>query len=730
MRAALFLVVLFTTTAILPLGGQQPQGTQKQPTPTFRVRVEYVEVDAVVEDGGGHFVADLKKNDFEVFEDGKKQDVVGFDLMDVPVEAPPMVALVTRQTLEPDVVSNAQPPGRVYLIVIDNLHINSARTVAARRIAREFIEKMAPNDVAAVVQTAGKRGNAQDFTSNKRLLLAAVDRSVGMKMLSPGAASVSNTLTAEDPNAANADTRTSPRVQTTTTVDPGARERVFNGRSSLQTLAQLATYLGGIHNRRKAMLLIGEGIDYDLGQAGTPPVAPSYGSGTDSSAQTKPALGLVDQSRALRDDLRAFVNAANRANVTLYAIDPRVFTHGGDDFVDIAAGRMSDIKNGWEVTNTGTLEDDISVAQNNLRDMSGQTGGFAVTGSLAALAQGYERIRNECSHYYILGYYPTNVKADGKFRRIEVRIKRPGLRVQNRKGYVAAKNDKATATVETKEGTSAPMREALNSPLGTVGVPMTAVSAPFKGANGNASVLVMLQTLPGALKFVESNGRAEGNLEVSFVAMDYQNKTRGGERLELTMPLKPETASVVDRTGLLVQSRVSLPPGRYVLRVGVRDANADKVGSVHCDVEVPDYEKLPLSMSGIVMASTQSGAVNPRPDKELGRALGDSTPSVIREFTQTDEMSMLAEIYDTKMATPHDLDIVSTVLSEDGREVFRREEKRNTAEIGGTPGGFGYLLKVPLANFAPGMYLLRLEVRSRIAPDTTAERQATFKVVR
>jgi hypothetical protein len=265
------------------------------------------------------------------------------------------------------------------------------------------------------------------------------------------------------------------------------------------------------------------------------------------------------------------------------------------------------------------------------------------------------------------------------------------------------------------------------SVLSTPGLPITVAAAPFRGTGGNASVLVMLQTPPGAVKFVEKDGKAESNLELSFVAVDDKGKARGGEHLDVTMPLRPETRALVERTGLLVQSRMVVPPGRYVLRAGARDSASGQVGAVHCDLEIPDFTKEPLSMSGIVIASAQTALPNPRPDKELTNLLPGS-PAVIRDFNRSDEIGMLVEIYDTKLNTPHDIDIITTIVGEDGKEAYRHEDRRTSAEVQGMQGAFGYLLNVRLADMTPGAYLLRVEARSRLDVDRAVARETTFKI--
>ncbi|MCX6539067.1 MAG: VWA domain-containing protein [Acidobacteria bacterium] len=722
----LLVVAFVVAPLLLSLHGDQApkgqQGQKEQSRATFRSRVDYIQVDATVYDNAGQFVPDLTKDDFEVFEDGKKQNIDRIEVVNVPVEPRSLPALVSGHQLEPDVYTNEVPPGRLYLIVMDDLHVHPARSLAARRIARMFIEQnMAPNDVAALVVTSGNRRAAQEFTNNRRLLLEAVEKFQGRKIISPGLASLS-TMGAPDEASADA-------------ADP---QRMYNARTWLDTLASLSTFAGTIPSRRKSIVMIGEGPDLDIAANDILPMyAPlnnrlSQGETGVDPMKAEAPKGFPLARGELRDKLRDFIDAANRANVTLYAFDPSMYTQGGDDMVDIASANPGDYdaKTGIEIVRSSKVLDGIQAAQDNLRTVSTATGGFAVISR--SFANAFERIRADNSRYYILGYYPTNDKRDGKYRKIDVRVRRAGLKVTARRGYVMPKADKQEApVVETSEGTSLPLREALLSALPVAGLPIAVTAAPFNTAPGRASVLLMLQTPPGSVKFVDEGGRFNGKLEVSFVAVDELGKTTGGEHVNLAMPLKPDLYKMVNEVGLLVESRVSLPPGRYSLRVAARDENAGSIGSVHCDLEVPDYAKLPLSMSGVVIASAESMAANPRPDPERRRMLPD-TPSVLRRFRQSDQLSVLTEVYDSKIATPHGLDIIATVINEQGQVVFRHEDTRSTREIqaaAGTTGGFGYVVKVPLAAIAPGSYVLAIEVRSRLDADKPVRHETAFTVV-
>jgi VWFA-related protein len=545
---------------------------------------------------------------------------------------------------------------------------------------------VAPNDLAAVVTTSGNRKATQDFTNNRGLLLQAVDQFVGRKVVSPGLAGLSmdGTPEANSPEAA-------------------APQRIFNARSMLETIEKLASFAGTVRNRRKALVLVGEGIDYDLGSADSTP-------------------------RELRDRLRDFIGAANRANLSLYAFDPRVFTQGGDDFVDIASGLPEDPEAPVTVK-SAKLQDDLMASQDNLRTMATETGGFAVTGSPKAVAGAFDRVRVENSNYYILGYYPANEARDGKFRKIEVRVKRPGLRVQARRGYTAPKgNAPALLRVDAKEGTSPEVRDALAATLPVAGFTLYASAVPFKGTAPNASVVVIVQVDGKDLRFAPKDDRFEDSVEVSVVAIDKIGKTRGGERMTLDMPLTAKTHAFVAEAGLAFQMRLNLPAGQYQLRIAGRDAGSGRVGSVHYDLDVPDFTSPPLAMSGLVLTADQAGQVpNPRPDEELTKLL-PGTPITLREFARGDVLTAFVEVYDNQGDQPHKVQIASSVQAEDGRVMFKQEDQRSSTELKGARGGYGHLAKIPLRELGPGLYVLRLEARSSLKPETTASREVQFRV--
>ena len=169
------------------LAAQQPAAPQApvvdQPPVTFRVEVNYVEVDAFVSDAEGNVVTNLTTSDFEVFEDGKPQKLSSFSLVNIPIERAER-PLFAGKAIEPDVQTNEHLEGRIYLIVLDDVHTDFTRTPRVKAATRRFIEQnFGTNDLAAVVFT-GRSDASQDFTNSPRLLLAAIDKFTGRKLRS------------------------------------------------------------------------------------------------------------------------------------------------------------------------------------------------------------------------------------------------------------------------------------------------------------------------------------------------------------------------------------------------------------------------------------------------------------------------------------------------------------------------------------------------------------------
>ena len=690
-RVRLLAPILLLTGAALT-AGQAPAPAQQPPAaqpPTFKVRVDYVEVDAVVTDRQGRIVRDLKKEDFQVLEDGKSQAITNFTMVDIPVEKDNR-PLFAASPIEPDVRTNEKPfDGRVYVMVVDDLHTRFGRSQRVKIAARQFIERrLGANDLMAIVHTAGAAGGNQEFTNNKKLLLAAVDKTQGRKL---------DSATANKTNEFN---RTRDiRQQGDSLNDPDDMERGFNARTTLDTLRNVADWFGSVRGRRKAILFVSEGIDYDI---------------YDVIAQS----GSNHQSASLvLDATRDAIGAATRANVAIYGIDPRGLTDLGDESIEI--GSFPDDSSLG--VGPGSLQSELRLSQNSLRTLSEETGGFAVVNK-NDFSTAFQRIVEDNSSYYVLAYYPPDVRP-GRTHKIDVRVTRPGLTVRARKAYLTPKKVDAPKTSGNNPSTPE-LREALDSPLPVSGLTLHVFAAPFKGVAPNASVLFGVE-LRGRDMKVGSNSK----ILLSYLAIDANGKVRGGNTDALSLTnLKPESKARIEQTGLRMLNRLDLPPGKYQLRIAAQDQAGGNVGSVQYDLEVPDYAKVPFSMSGLVLTSAAGAALPTAKADEQLKPMMPGPPVALRTFPQNDEIVLFTEVYDNAGASPHKVDITTTVTTDEGKVLFKTDETRDSTDLGGKRGGYGYTTRVPLKDLALGSYVLKVEAKSRLGNTPPVARELQFTV--
>lgn len=700
MRSRVFVTISLIVLAALSAPADQPPApapqppagaANQQPAVTFKVEINYVEIDAVVTDPQGNFVRGLTKNDFQVVEDGTPQTITAFAHVDLPIERadPPMFR---RAVIEPDVRSNnEQFNGRVILLVLDDLQTDFRRTPRVRAAARQFIERyVGANDMVAIVQTGGRAEGAQDFTNSRTRLLAAVDKFMGQKLPSATLTTLDDYYRQRSLGTGNA-----PR-------DLQEMERSYKARSALGSLANLADYLAGIRGRRKAIVWIGEGIDYDV----------------DNPFQSRDAS-------VVRDEIRGVIEAATRANVSFYGVDARGLGAGLDEAIDIVSLPDDPTLN----LGVGSLQNEVRRAQDSLRVISDETGGFAVVNQ-NDLNAAFERIIQDNSSYYVIGYYATNERRDGRFRKIDVRVTRPGLRVRSRKGYTAARGKSAAPTTSKAENEASPaLREALASPLPASGLGISVFAAPFMGKQPKVSLALTIEFEPGRLKFVEKDGLFTEDLEIVMFAVNSKGKTEDGARDTAPLKLSPRSYESVSRNGLRLTRRLELSPGRYQLRVGAREANGGAVGTVVYDLDLPDFTKSPLHMSGIALASAWAAArtLTANPDPEFKDVL-PAPPTAVREFPRNDTLAYFTEVYDNMPAPAHRVAIRTSVLADDGREVFSTSDERRSEDLAGKKGAYGHTGSVPLKDLAPGRYVLRIDAKTLLSNGGTASRELEFRV--
>jgi VWFA-related protein len=549
----------------------------------------------------------------------------------------------------------------------------------------------------AVVYT-GRDDATQQFTSNRRLLANAVDPFVGRQLPSP-------TMTADNIERAVADIPSSgsgggAAAGPTPSRDQYEAELARNAESMLSTLRQVGQWIAGVRGRRKAVLLFSEGLNYNLNNL----LDDGYVNGRERSFT------------AMRDTLAAMT----RSNVSIYGLDPRGLSATGDDAITVsgfAAGSAS----------LSSLRTEERLSRDNLRQLSEDSGGFAAV-NRNDTASVFERIVRDNSSYYVLAYYPSAPRTDGKLHRIDVRVARPELTVRARRGYIApSAAPNARPSKPTSDGNDdKELDDALKSPLPVSGLTMRLFAAPLKGSKKNASVVVAIE-LDGRDLTVGANNK----VEMSFMATDRQSKVRIARSDTLPLNLDRENRMRLERGGALrMINRIELPPGRYRLQVAARDPIKHVVGSVFSDVDVPDFYKEPLSMSGM-MVTSQAGAnmVTAVVDEQL-RTVLPSPVVALRTFLQNDELDLFAEVYDNTGKAPHKIGIVTTVLTRDGQPIAQSAQSHDSSELSGDRRALRYKELVPLSRLVPGDYVLKVDARSGLSGNRVASRQVPFRVTR
>lgn len=357
-------------------------------SPVFRASTESVEVDVRITDRGGRPVTGLTANDFELREDGRVQAItsVNFIGLGQPVDA-------ADTTVSGPARLPAALDGRVYVLVLDDLHVNAQSSARVVSLASEFLQRVTPADRVTVRFTGGGAGPAVGWSNGSALLLPLVRRFIGRKL--PAAA------LEENERRSRARELSTP----TDTSDPYSRERAMNARAAMSTLRDAAASLAEVRGRRKAILFFSEGIDYDV---------------TD-------AIGRIDRGNEADTILAAMqqaMAAANQTNASFYTIDPR----GSTLNADISAGDV-------DREASATLRRELQMSHDSLREVAETTGGLAAV-NMNNLRAFFDRVVADNDAYYMLSYSPPPGRTAG-FRKIEVRMKKRGLQVRARPGYLS-----------------------------------------------------------------------------------------------------------------------------------------------------------------------------------------------------------------------------------------------------------------------------------------------------
>jgi VWFA-related protein len=662
------------------LAAQQPPET---PVPVLRAGVEQVVVDVVVTDQAGRTVTGLAAGDFTVLENGKAQPVDTFSEITLPYETRPAGS---GPPAPAPVRSNAHAAdGRVYVLLLDDYFVLVGRTDAVKQVVRDFVERyVQPGDLVAVATTSGLSDATQAFTDDMGRVLRAVERFVGRKARSATVEKIEAAYRAREQDPLRL--RRAERGAAQFNRDGAAPEvnaidadHLDRARVSLRTLKAVAESMAGAPGRRKAIVYVSEGVD----------VALRAGDDADLSYE-----------------LNGIIEASARANATVYALNPRGLNTQADEVMEIRALPSGQtIGNGGSGTDMAELQRELRVSANMLQTVADSTGGAAAI-ETNQLQDTLERVVRDSSHYYLLGYTPAAARRDGKFRTIDVRVNRPGLRVSARRGYQPPDPKEAASEF----GGIAPRLAALlKRPLPAAGLPLTAQAVVLPGTADNVSVTVEIG--PGALAFAPKGDKWFNAVDVAILPVDAGGRTHTLAQGHPQLTLATDMAETVRGKGLRLSHRLTLAPGDYQLRIAVAEHAVGATGSVLCDVSVPDPATPGLRMTPILASSGEALALpSAYNDPGLLRALG-GPPTTARTFDGGDTLSAYVELVDGGASAVRDVDILTVVRDAHGRDIVRSPQpKANAAVAAGQ--SFAYAIDLPLKAFAAGNYVLRIEARA------------------
>ena len=559
-----------------PPAGQPPPQEQR---PIFRGAANFVRVDVFATKNGVP-VDDLKAEDFEVSEDGNPQKVETFELVKIQTGGDATTRVEPRTVRESREMA-ADPRARVFVLFLDTYHVGQASAVNIRRPLINMLNRLAgPEDLIALM-TPDMAASDITFTRRTDRIADLIDRA--------GFWGQRNELIKKDPIDQMYEQCYPPEPGSGRTTSVIAEEMIQRRRekATLDALEELVFYLGGLREERKGILLVSEGWllfreNRSLAESSKPQRPGVYvgpdgkittsdpnrvvGMDTSRCDQDRLALASIDDSRRYLDILRV----ANRSNASFYPIEPRGLVVFDTDIgpnppppidVDFAMLRQR-----HETLKTAALDTD----------------GIAVMDSNDINA-GLQRVVNDLSSYYLLGYSSTNAKADGRYRTIRVRVKRPGVDVRARKGYQAP-----TAEEVAKR---AALAEAMPSADPEADAVKRAV-ATLEGIRPAAAFRLTVNAGWWMPAGEPVKGAPQGAEPALWILGEVDPKARGGEEWinggEADIALTTESGTTIVRYTVPIptganrfQSRfprsaedVWLDPGAYTLRVRAKPAGS------------------------------------------------------------------------------------------------------------------------------------------------------------
>ncbi len=649
-----------------------------------------VEVVAFVSDKSGRPLNGLTREDFSLEEDGVRQELTHFSFVELPRDTVrPTEAPAPAPTLRTDVFGNWDRSGRSYVIVLDAQHVDPLRTGSVKQQARKFINTYVQAGDAVALVTLGGPGN-QSFTSDKARLIAAVDSFVGGKSRSAAMNVLESQMRAADDSPAR---------------DFETATKAADARTLFDSIRMICSSVGTVPGRRRSIVLFSEGIELDMtDMIGTTAANGGGGQRASGLASTYAAELLLSQ--------RAMFDAARQSNVSLFTVDPRGTSIGEDTLMRAAGPPVGRGSNNAIPPPTRDVQREVQRSQGVLRNFADQTGGFAVVNS-TDFDRGFSRIVDANSTYYVLGYSPAKPVTNDRYRKISVRVGRPGASVSARPGYfpvgVAGSSASASPVSLNLKGASSWMQALLASALPVAGLGIQVVGAPIGLRGEDHVVAVVVELQASGFRFAEEGDSLRNDIEVGWIAVDADGKVRAGESSTGTLRLPKEGRAAVSG-GLRYVLEVPLPSQKYQLRVGAVESAGGTAGSAVLDLDLTASLDR-VAQVGLVVG-VYGDTVPTTGDYPVMKSLLPAVPTASRHFTTDQRLAVYVPIPGAPASPEGPVSVILTIRRLEGTVVFKSQAI--PAKSGNTLGTSvsGSAIDLSLEGLAPGQYLLGAEFTS------------------
>ena len=548
---------------------QQPQPGAQLKLPTFSVEAAMVVVDATVRDRKGNLVGDLKKEEFRVYEDNVPQQIITFSAEKVAIGPPPASVAsagapeAAKPSAPPAPVINLglnpdQPPKkedlagkRLVILFFDLSSLGTEGLIRSVDTAYDFVGKQTgPQDLMAIATYSSALELVQDFTNDHDLLLKTLK---GLTSTDSGDAATEDL--------SDADTSDDAFVPDTVQFNIFNTDRRM---SALETLAKMYREFP----ERKSLIYFSSGVTT---------------TGVENNAQ-----------------IRSTVDNANRSNMSIYTVDSR-------GLVALPPGGNASQRSAGRAMFTGAAmmrqRSNFSSSQETLTTLSHDTGGQAFMDS-NDLSLAFKKVQMDTHVYYVLGYFSSNSKEDGKYRKIRVEVTRPDLKIEHRPGYFASK----AFTQLNQQERDLQLQQALNVDRPFSDVPVILQADYFRKDNSTTLVPISIELHGDGLKFEDKGANREGKFEFVAQVTDPKGKVTGVARDAVQVRLPAEKAEKIKAGGIFYSTGFQLRPGDYKLKFLVRDNVTGKLGGFEEPISVPALDLKKLTTSSIVLGSQLASA--------------------------------------------------------------------------------------------------------------------------